>query len=117
MQQEKERFLNLKNPSARLNAEETAWLLGFSSHEIPILVANGLLKPLGHPPANGPKYFATGIVQELQQDFKWLAKASDAIVEYWRTKNGRKSINREDPRGRHRPDLESVESHFVNGNH
>jgi hypothetical protein len=90
MQQDKERFLNLETAPARLTAEETAWFLGFAAHEIPILTAKGLLKPLGHPPANGPKYFSSSTLEELRRNEKWLAKASDAIVEYWRTKNDRK---------------------------
>src|SRR5438876_8460022 len=73
MQQDKEKFLNLKSPPSRLTAEETAWLLGFSVHEIPILMAKGLLKPLGHPPLNGPKFFATAELEERRRDAKWLA--------------------------------------------
>ena len=91
MQQEMESFLNLNTPPGRLTAEQTAWLLGFSSHEIPILVSKGLLKPLGHPAYNGQKYFLTATLQELLRDDKWFNKASDAIVEYWRYKNGRKN--------------------------
>lgn len=91
MQQEREHFLNLKSPPARLTAEKTAWFLGFSPHEIPVLMARGLLKPLGHPPTNGQKYFAAAALEDLRRDEKWLGKASDAIVEYWRLKNIRKS--------------------------
>jgi hypothetical protein len=91
MQQDREHFLNLKNPPARMTAEEAAWLLGFLPHDIPILVVEGILKPLGHPPRNGPKYFATVELEELRRDRKWLAKASDAIVDYWQNRNSRKS--------------------------
>jgi hypothetical protein len=91
MNPQREQFLNLKNSPARLNAEETAWYLGFSPHEIPILVAKGLLKPLGRPPANGTKYFATATLEELRRDMKWLARTSDVIVEHWRFKNARKT--------------------------
>jgi len=45
MQQEAERFLNLKNPPGRLTKEEAAWFLGFSPDEITILMAKELLKP------------------------------------------------------------------------
>jgi len=92
MQQDKEQFLNLKNPPARLTAEEAAWFLGFSPHDIPMLVNAGLLKPLGHPPANGPKYFAMVELEELRRDRKWLAKASNAVVGYWQNRNSRKSF-------------------------
>lgn len=91
MNPQREQFLNLKSSPARLNAEETAWYLGFSPHEIPILVANRLLKPLGRPPPSGTKYFATATLEELRRDVKWLARASDVIVEYWRFKNARKT--------------------------
>jgi len=88
---QREQFLNLKTIPARLTAEEAGWYLGFGRHEIPILVANGLLKPLGHPPVNGMKYFATATLADLRQDVKWLTRASDAIVEHWQSKNARKT--------------------------
>ena len=88
MNQAKKDFLSLVTPPARLGINETAWLLGFSEHDIPVLVAAGLLKPLGRPTASGSKYFATVELQNLRNDTRWLAKASDAIVNYWRTKNG-----------------------------
>jgi hypothetical protein len=90
MQQEVERFLNLKTPPGRLTKEQAAWYLGFSPDEIPILMAKGLLKPLGHPAANGQKFFLAAALEELRRDEKWFSKACDAIVEYWRYKNSRK---------------------------
>jgi len=92
MHQDIERFLNLKHPPGRLTREETAWFLGFSPDEITILVSRGLLKPLGHPAANGQKFFLTAALEELKRDEKWFGKATDAIVEFWRNKNERKSI-------------------------
>jgi hypothetical protein len=91
MNPQREQFLNLKATPARLTAEEAAWYLGFGPHEIPILVANGLLRPLGRPPANGVKYFSTATMTELHRDVKWLTRASDVIVEHWRYKNARKT--------------------------
>jgi hypothetical protein len=91
MQQDMERFLNLKQVPARLTIEETAWFLGFSSHDIPILVARGFLRPLGHPAHNGQKFFLAATLDELRRDEKWFSKACDAIVEYWRRKNTRKA--------------------------
>lgn len=117
MQQDKERFLNLKVPPARMTKEEAAWFLGFSDHEIPILLGEGLLKPLGHPPANGSKYFSAATLEGLRRDEKWLGKASDAIVEFWKTRNGRKSVKHEGAHRRNRPALKPVEAHFVNGDH
>jgi hypothetical protein len=91
MKQEKEHFLNLANFPARVSAEQAGWILGFSDKEIPILVAEGILKPLGRPARNGPKYFATAELEELRRDRKWLVKASDAIVGYWVNRNSRKN--------------------------
>jgi hypothetical protein len=53
MNSERQGFLTLSGlPPARLDSREAAWYLGFAPHDIPILVNAGLLKPLGHPPAN-----------------------------------------------------------------
>lgn len=79
--------MSLHTPPARLNQEQTAWYLGFQVHDIPTLVAAGLLKPLGKPVANGPKFFASVELQRLRDDAKWLARASDAIAAHWRRKN------------------------------
>ena len=87
MNQAKKDFLSLVTPPARVGINETAWLLGFSEHDIPVLVSAGLLKPLGRPPSSGSKFFATVELQSLRSDTRWLAKASDAIVNYWRNKN------------------------------
>jgi len=94
MNQAQEQFLNLKTLPARMKAEEAAWYLGFSQHEIPMLVAGGLLKPLGRPPINGVKYFSTASLEELRRDAKWMARASDCTVEYWRSRNERKTAYR-----------------------
>jgi hypothetical protein len=85
--QEKKDFLTLTIPPARLSVTETAWFLGFNEQDIPVLISAGLLKPLGHPPQSGSKYFATADLRVLRDDIRWLAKASDAIVNYWKRKN------------------------------
>ena len=90
MQQDIERFLNLNNPPGRLTKEQAAWFLGFTPDEITILMASGLLKPLGHPADNGQKYFLAAALEDLRRDEKWYGKATDAIIEYWRYKNSRK---------------------------
>ena len=86
-------FLNRKIVPARLTATQTAWFLGFKPEEISLLAAAGLLKPLGHPPRNSTKYFATETLDQLRHDEKWLARASDAICAYWRQSNARKAVN------------------------
>jgi hypothetical protein len=94
--QEKKDFLSLATPPARLGIIETAWLMGFNEHDIPVLVSGGLLKPLGRPTATGSKYFAAVELQTLRTDTRWLAKASDTIVHHWRHKNSGRKICRTD---------------------
>ena len=90
MNPDMERFMNLKTHPERLTAAEAAWMLGFSAHEIPILITKNLLKPLGHPAHNGPKHFLTATLEDLRWDERWHSKAADAVLEYWRHKNNRK---------------------------
>lgn len=88
MRDDQHRFLMIHGKlPARLLGEQAAWLLGFGAHDIPVLVVAGLLKPLGRPPMSGSKYFATVELEALRNDTRWLAKASDCIVNHWRTKN------------------------------
>ena len=91
MNPDREKFLNLKTNPARLNTEEVAWCLGFSQYEIPILMSKGLLKPLGHPAQNAVKCFAATTVEAMRSDVKWLNRATDALMEYRRKKNARRS--------------------------
>lgn len=72
---------------ARLTMEQAAWLLGFTAQDVSVLIAAGLLKPLGHPPKSGSKYLATISLEELRNDTRWLAKASDVVVNHWKEKN------------------------------
>jgi hypothetical protein len=83
-------FLGWKILPARLDATLAAWYLGFEPHEIPILIAGNLLKPLGKPARNCTKFFATETLEQLRHDERWLARASDAIAAYWRQRNARK---------------------------
>ena len=87
MSPQQSQYFNLRSLPARLNVEEVACLLAFKPNCIPLLVAGGLLKPLGHPPVTGVKYFAAVRIEEYRKDEKWLAQASDCIVRYWQTRN------------------------------
>ena len=84
MNQAKKDFLSLATLPARL--------LGFSEHDIPVLVSAGLLKPLHRPPSTSSRFSATVELQALRNDTPWLAKASDAIVNDWRTRNSSSRI-------------------------
>lgn len=92
MNSEQSEFLSWKIAPARLDTRQAAWFLGFRIHEIPILVASGLLRPLGHPARNSTKYFATGVLEALRRDEKWLARATDAVLGHWRQRNGRRNL-------------------------
>jgi hypothetical protein len=90
MSEEQHRFLRLLGRlPARLTAEQAAWVLNCQPHDVPVLVAAKLLKPLGNPPVNGIKYFATVDVLESSQDSRWLARMSAAIYQHWQKKNAR----------------------------
>ena len=92
MKDECRQFLSLVGaPPARLTVEQAAWLLGCQPHDVPILVANRLLRPLGNPPPNGIKFFATSDLLELAKDRSWLAKLTNTVNQHWRAKNARKS--------------------------
>ena len=73
-----------------MTAEEAAWLLNCQLHDVPVLVAAKLLKPLGNPAQNSVKFFATREVQEQAKDLKWLHKATVAINSHWHHRNARR---------------------------
>lgn len=83
-------FLSLLHLPARLTAWMVAALLGLEEQHIPILVKARLLRPLGNPPPNAAKYFARDYVLALATDEKWLARASDALVDHWARRNHNK---------------------------
>jgi len=76
---------------ARVDSAWAAKYLGMNTHDIPTLVRARLLKPLGSPVPSAPKYFATCEIIRLANDVQWLDKATRAITQYWRNKNGRRA--------------------------
>jgi hypothetical protein len=76
--------------TGRISAQKAAEILGFALHDIPTLIRRGLLKPLGKPAPNAPKYFAVCELLNLQADRGWLDRASKAVSESWKEKNQRK---------------------------
>ncbi len=91
MSDDQHRFLMLLGQlPARLTAEQAAWVLNCQPHDVPILVAARLLKPLGNPPQNGTKFFSASEVIELARDRNWLARVTCAIQQYWHRQNSRK---------------------------
>ena len=91
MSEEQNRFFRLLGQlPARLTAEPAAWVLNCQPHDVPILVAARLLKPLGNPAQNGIKFFATTELLELVKDRAWLVKMTNAINQHWHRQNERK---------------------------
>jgi hypothetical protein len=83
-------LLNCRRLPARLDAEQTAILLGFRLEpDIQVLMRAKLLKPLGAPAQNGIKYFATSQIQAFATDPEWLHKASGAVQRFWRSKHAK----------------------------
>lgn len=70
--------------------EQVAWVLNCQPHDIPVLIAAKLVKPLGNPPANGIKFFATTDILEAIKNRHWLAKVTATIYQHWQKKNQRK---------------------------
>ena len=98
-------LLNLRRLPAMLTTAQTAALIGLAEHDIPVLVSAGLPEPLGNPPANAVKHFATMQVMELAGEIALLSKIRNAVYEHWRTKNANKTSAESKPRharnGRH----------------
>jgi hypothetical protein len=88
MKEEQHRFLSLLGQvPARLTAEQAAWVLNCQPHDVPILVAARLLKPLGNPPPNSVKFFAMLELLEQSKDRTWLAKVTNALNQHWQVRN------------------------------
>ena len=83
-------FLNQRHLPHRLTAQETGWLLGFTSYDITVLAANRLLKPVGKPAQNSTKYYSTAEVQRLWGNFKWMDRATALLNRHWKEKNARR---------------------------
>ena len=59
----------------------------FAEHDIPVLIAAGLLNPLGNPPTNAVKYFGTVEILAMAGESAILDKIRSKVYEYWRGKN------------------------------
>ena len=91
MREEQHQFLRLLNQlPARLTAEQAAWVLNCQPHDVPVLVAARLLKPLGNPSPYNVKFFAASELLEQVQDRAWLAKVTNVLNQYWQKRNAAK---------------------------
>ena len=80
------RALDRERPPARLNADQTADLLGFEKDDLSLLARAGLLAPLGNPTANAVKYYATVDVAAFSEDRDRLDQATAIIYSRNRSK-------------------------------
>jgi hypothetical protein len=107
MNESQNKFLRLLGQlPVRLTAEQVAWVLNRQSHDVPVLVAIRLLKPLGNPPQNSVKFFAASEVLEQVKDRTWLAKVTYTLNQHWQKKNASKKNG--SPRSDVRPVLAAV---------
>src|ERR1700677_3132562 len=91
MREDQFRFLSLLGQlPTRLTVEQAAWVLNCQPHDVPILIASRLLKPLGNPAPNSIKFFATADVLESAKNRAWLMKVTAAINQHWHKMNARK---------------------------
>ena len=81
---------------ARLDAKQSAEVLGFQEHDIPVLVNRGLLEPLGKPADNARKYFALVEILALAEDASWLGKATRTLYQHWQEKNANRKSGSDD---------------------
>jgi hypothetical protein len=84
-------FLKMPRLPGRINAEQTAALLGFQIHDIPVLVRAKLIQPLGNPTPAAPKWFSSAEIEILRQDPKFLATATKTVSSRWQKRNKRVS--------------------------
>jgi hypothetical protein len=94
MNDEMAKLLTLVRLPGRLNYEQTAPVLGFHPHEIPVLVKAKLLKPLGNPTPQSVKFFAASDVEKCSRDTDWLNKATKALYSFWATQNSKRAPKR-----------------------
>jgi hypothetical protein len=91
MREEQQQLLRIIGQlPARLLSEQVAAVLNCQPHDVPILVAARLLKPLGNPPPCSVKYFAALEVLELTKERTWLAKVTNVLNQHWQKKNAAK---------------------------
>ena len=89
-------ILNSRRLPGRLTTAQTASILGFPEHDIPVLVSGGLLKPLGSPAPNAPKYFAAVEIVMHAQETLWLSRATKLVSKCWKEKNEEKRARKKE---------------------
>ena len=106
-------FLTHRGLPARLNVEQTAEILGFTTSDLTILSNDAAvsLKPLGSPAQNAPKYFAAVEVLNLASDARRLHRATEVIRKYHLHKRSAKRLDRVKSRDQTSSTASSFQSH------
>ncbi len=80
MREDRQQFMRLLGQlPARLTAEQAAWVLNCQPHDVPILVAARLLKPLGNPQPHSVKFFAASELLEQAQDRDMAGQGHECV--------------------------------------
>lgn len=87
--------LSLRRLPGRLNAEQTAMLLGVTPSDMPILVAAKFLVPLGGKriALNSPKHFASVKVEEMAGSSEMMERMQIVLTSHWRNRNSSRSAS------------------------
>jgi len=94
MDPERRDFLNLRSPPGRITVPEAAYKLGFEPDHVFILINAKMLKPLGDPPSGAMKYFLWSEIEELKNNKRWMAKATEFVRLKIKDKNEQAAQNR-----------------------
>lgn len=65
-------------------------------HDVPVIAAAKIIKPIGDPVGNATKHYLTQEIIELSRNRAFLTRMENAIHQYWRGKNARKKRNTQD---------------------
>ena len=111
------KLLGLRRLPGRITAEQAAKLLGFETHDIPVLLKSKELRALGCPSQQSVKYFASSAIEELSRNEKWLSHATRLIQNNWSRQNQkRKTALRPVPAGPCRQTTAPIDASEKNSN-
>ncbi len=80
-------LLTAQRLPAQLYAKEAAFFLRISPEDLNHLAVNKLIKPVGKPTPNAPKYYLTQEVLSKSNDSEWMNKMNVFLSKHRRDKN------------------------------
>lgn len=99
-------LLNYRRLPGRLRYEQAAVVIGCAFHDLPVLVAEGLVPVLDAGTKNSVKYVPACELELLVRDLQWLKKVTRTLSRHWQRKNSRRTAGR--PAVRHQPAADSA---------